>query len=89
VSIRSGCLAKPGIHPAYDGYVTVQADDEEAAVRQAERQLQSGSFPDDAAIRKVLYLALKQASRKWAIPIPNWNAALNHVAILFGEHMPK
>jgi hypothetical protein len=38
--------SKPGIQPAYDGYVAVQADDEEAAVRQAQRQLKSGAFPD-------------------------------------------
>lgn len=48
-----------------------------------------GAFPSDEAIRKVLYLALKNVSKKWTMPIANWNVALNQFAILFADRMPK
>ena len=34
-------------------------------------------FPDDKAAMKVVYLAIKQASRKWTMPIRDWKPALN------------
>lgn len=34
-------------------------------------------FPDDKAAVKVIYLAIKQASRKWTMPIRDWKPALN------------
>ena len=48
-----------------------------------------GAFPNDDAVRKVLFLALNNASKKWPRPIPNWDAALNHFAILFGDRLPN
>ena len=48
-----------------------------------------GAFPNDEAIRKVLYLALDNASKKWTMPIAHWNVALNQFAILFADRMPK
>jgi transposase-like protein len=48
-----------------------------------------GAFPNDEAIRKVLYLALKQVAKKWTMPIPYWKQALNQFAILFPERMPN
>ena len=46
-----------------------------------------GSFPNDDAIFKILYLALKNASKKWTMPIQNWKQAMNHFAILFEDRM--
>jgi len=46
-----------------------------------------GSFPSDDAIFKILYLALKNASKKWTMPIQNWKEAMNHFAILFENRM--
>jgi len=46
-----------------------------------------GSFPNDDAIFKILYLALKNASKKWTMPIQNWKEAMNHFAILFEDRM--
>ena len=46
-----------------------------------------GSFPNDDAIFKILYLALKNASKKWTMPIRNWKEAMNHFAILFENRM--
>ena len=48
-----------------------------------------GAFPNDEAIRKVLYLALKNITKKWTMPIAHWNVALNQLAILFADRMPK
>jgi putative transposase len=47
-----------------------------------------GSFPNDEAALKLLYLALRNAAKKWTMPIPNWNGALNHFSILWPDRMP-
>jgi putative transposase len=46
------------------------------------------TFPTDDAIFKVMYLALKNASKKWTMPIQNWGAAMNQFAVVFGERFP-
>ena len=46
------------------------------------------TFPTDDAIFKVMYLALKNASKKWTMPIQNGGVALNQFAIVFGERVP-
>ena len=45
-----------------------------------------GVFPDDKSIHKIIYLALKNASKKWTMPIKNWPLALNQFEILCGEY---
>ena len=47
-----------------------------------------GAFPHDDAIRKLLYLGLKNSSKKWTMPIRDWKAALNQFIILFGDRVP-
>ncbi len=47
-----------------------------------------GSSPSDEAAVKLLYLALQKITRKWAMPIKDWRAALNRFAILFEHWMP-
>jgi transposase-like protein len=42
-------------------------------------------FPTDDAILKILYLAIRNASKKWTMPIRDWGLALNQFAIEFGE----
>lgn len=34
-------------------------------------------FPSDDAAKKMIYLAIQQASKKWTMPIRNWKPALN------------
>lgn len=46
-----------------------------------------GSFPNDEAVFKDLYLALRNASKKWTMPMRDWKQATNHFAILFEERM--
>lgn len=45
-------------------------------------------FPNDDAVFKLFYLALKNMSQNWAMPIANWKAALTRFTILFEERMP-
>lgn len=44
-------------------------------------------FPSDDAALKLLYLALKNISKKWTMPIHNWNEAMNCFLILFDERL--
>ena len=47
-----------------------------------------GAFPNDDAVRKLLYLGLREASKKWKRPIRDWKAALNQFVILYGDRVP-
>jgi len=44
-------------------------------------------FPADDAVKKVVYRARQQASKKWSIPIQNWKAALNRFMIEFEDRL--
>lgn len=48
-----------------------------------------GSFPSDEALLKLFYLALRNISRKWTMPIRDWKAALNRFTIQFEDRMPQ
>jgi putative transposase len=48
-----------------------------------------GSFPNDEALIKLYYLALRNISKKWTMPVHHWKAALNRFTIMFDERMPK
>lgn len=45
------------------------------------------SFPTDEAATKLFYLALRNISKKWTMPIRDWKAALNRFTIQFGDRM--
>jgi len=40
-------------------------------------------FPYDDSAKKVVYLATREASKNWTMPIRNWRSALNHFMIIF------
>ena len=48
-----------------------------------------GSFPSDEALLKLFYLALRNISQKWTLPIRDWKAALNRFTIEFGERITQ
>lgn len=48
-----------------------------------------GSFPSDDALMKLLYLALRNTSQKWTMPIRDWKAAPNRFTIQFKERIPQ
>lgn len=47
------------------------------------------SFPNDEAMFKLLYLALKNMAKKWTRPIMNWKGAMNQFSILFEGRVPN
>lgn len=44
-------------------------------------------FPSDDSARKVVYLAIEAASKKWTMPIRNWKTALNRFMIEFEDRL--
>lgn len=46
-------------------------------------------FPTDESAKKVVYLAITDASKKWTMPIRNWKEALNRFMIEFGERLQE
>jgi putative transposase len=45
-----------------------------------------GAFPSEEAARKLLYLAMKDAQRRWS-HINGWRLAMNHMVIYFEERI--
>src|SRR5438874_3128647 len=45
-----------------------------------------GSFPSEEAALKLLYLALRNVSRRWN-PTPDWKATLNHFMLVYGDRI--
>ncbi|EIV8626384.1 IS256 family transposase [Vibrio parahaemolyticus] len=46
-------------------------------------------FPTDESARKVIYLAIRDASKKWTMPIRNWRQALNRFMIMFEDRLTE
>ncbi|MBW4238438.1 IS256 family transposase [Enterobacter roggenkampii] len=44
-------------------------------------------FPTDDSVRKVVYLAIKDASKKWSMPIQNWRLVMSRFIIEFGDRL--
>jgi putative transposase len=47
-----------------------------------------GSFPNDEAVSKLLYLALRNIAKKWTMPVHDWRTALNRFAIIYENRLP-
>ena len=45
------------------------------------------SFPTDDAVMKSVYLALRESSKKWTMPIRNWGMILNQFLTIFGPRV--
>lgn len=57
--------------------------------RQLRRVIKNkGSFPTEQAVRKLLYLATMDITKKWTAPIQNWPLILNQLAIRFEDRFP-
>ena len=62
----------------------------EAAIRQIRKIIKTkGALPNDDAAIKIIYLALRNAEKKWKMPLKEWNAAMNQFAIIFADRFPK
>jgi len=66
-------------------YTTNAIESLNSVIRKATRKRKL--FPTDDSARKVVYLAIQQASKKWTMPIRNWKPALNRFIIEFEERL--
>lgn len=44
-----------------------------------------GVFPNDTALEKFVYLAYRNIRKKWTMPLANWAAIAQQLAIKFGD----
>jgi len=44
-------------------------------------------FPNDDALKKMLYLAYRDLSKKWTMPIRNWSIVLSNFSITFEDRL--
>src|SRR5258705_6409972 len=42
-----------------------------------------GSFPNDEAVFKLLYLALRNIEKRWTKPVQHWKLPLNRFSIIY------
>lgn len=45
-------------------------------------------YPTDDALRKILYLATMDISKKWTMPVRDWTMCISQFVIQFGERFP-
>jgi len=45
------------------------------------------SFPTDEAVLKSVYLAIREATKKWTMPIRNWGVILNQFSLIFEQRL--
>jgi putative transposase len=60
----------------------------EAVHRQFRKVTKTRSlFPNDDALKKMLYLAYRDLSKKWTMPIRNWSIVISNFSIMFEERL--
>jgi transposase-like protein len=45
------------------------------------------SFPTDEAVMKSVYLAVREATKKWTRPVRNWGLILNQFLVIFADRV--
>lgn len=56
----------------------------EALHRQMRKVTKNRSiFPNDEALSKILFLAIRDASKKWTMPLHNWSFTISQLAVIF------
>ena len=68
-------------------YTTHAIESLNSAIRKATKRRKL--FPTDDSARKVLYLAIQEASKKWSMPIRDWKTTLNRFMILFENRVAQ
>jgi transposase-like protein len=46
-------------------------------------------YPNEESALKLVFMAIREASKKWTKPIHHWKQALNHFAILYEGRVPE
>lgn len=62
------------------------------AVESVHRQLRKVTknksvFPTDEALVKMLFLAIKDVSKKWTMPLHGWKIIISHLSIAYGDRL--
>ena len=66
-------------------YTTNAIESLNSVIRKATRKRKL--FPTDDSAKKVIYLAIQAASKKWTMPIRHWKPALNRFMIMFEDRL--
>ena len=66
-------------------YTTNAIESLNSVIRKAIRKRKL--FPAEDSAKKVIYLAVTEASKKWTMPIRNWRSALNRFTIEFEDRL--
>ncbi|USS96603.1 IS256 family transposase [Serratia symbiotica] len=66
-------------------YTTNTIESLNSVIRQAIKNRKV--FRRDDSVRKVIYLAIKDTSKKWSMPIQNWRLAMSRFIIEFGDRL--
>jgi transposase-like protein len=45
-------------------------------------------YPNEDSALKLIYMAIREASQRWTMPVRHWKEALNHFAIMFEGRLP-
>jgi len=69
----------------YPDCIVVKVRHSGSVIRQAIKKRKV--FPTDDSVRKVIYLAIGDASKKWNMPIRNWRLAMSRFIIEFGDRL--
>jgi len=67
-------------------YTTNAIESVNSAIRKFTRNRRI--YPNEESALKIIFMAIREASRKWTMPIRHWKQALNHFAILFEGRLP-
>jgi len=46
-------------------------------------------YPNEESALKLVFMAIREASKKWTMPVHHWKQALNHFAILYEGRLPE
>lgn len=62
------------------------------AVEAVHRQLRKvtknkGVFPNDQSLVKMLFLAIKDISKKWTMPLKEWKTIISYLSIAYGDRL--
>lgn len=71
------------IHKAI--YTTNAIESLNSVIRKATKRRKV--FPTDQSAKKVAYLAIREASKKWTMPIRDWKSAMNRFMIMFEDRL--
>lgn len=62
------------------------------AVESVHRELRTATknraiFPTDEALIKMLFLAIRDVSKKWTMPLHAWKTIISHLSIVYGDRL--